>query len=131
MYFPSALRDHVWHLFVTNCFLDEIRSVEGTPAERKTSYIMDRVLDHISHGFPCKLDQMFPREKCTSNLPYVSIAKLKEELNSPPVRIKEGPSSSSIANPAQEAVPAATQTPNNLFMVSRWRRVEEDPFQGH
>lgn len=61
---------------------DDIRSVEGTPAGVETSYVMDRVWDHISCQYLSKLHPLFPREKYASSLPYAFIAELKEGLKS-------------------------------------------------
>lgn len=80
--------------------LDENCSIEGNPAGvEKTSFVMDRVRDHISHQLPSKNHQVFPREKCTSDLPYASIAELKEELFFPlPSRTKAEPPARSSRN---------------------------------
>ena len=81
--------------------LDDLQAVENTPAGVENSFVMNRIRDHMSHQFPTVLHLVFPRDKATANLPYNSVAFLKEEIKySLPNRIEAKPAEESIRLPA-------------------------------
>lgn len=72
---------------------------------------MDRVRDHTSYQFPSKLHEVFPGEKFTSALRYMSIAGLKKEPRfSLPCCVKAESPNPSIVQPSQASGHTATKT---------------------
>lgn len=102
-------------------FLDETIAVDGTPTGVETSYFMDRVREHISHQYPNKLYQVFPREKMTANLPTHPLLHLRTSTSFPFLaEAKQSPSAQPLGNlPRPLALKPIPRAPNLAGMDTK------------